>query len=55
MEHVRKFLGMHADAPPMSDAQQAVADRQKRIAERQRAIDIQVEVLAADRRDVRRR
>jgi hypothetical protein len=37
----------------MSDEQQRVADWQKRIERRQDAIDIQIEVLRADKRDRR--
>jgi hypothetical protein len=55
MDRLRHVLGMDASPPPMSHEQTAVAERQRRIRERQKAIDIQVEVLAADRRDARRR
>lgn len=55
MERVRHFLGMHESAPPpMSAEQRHVADKLDRIERRQEAIDIQVEVLERDRREVRR-
>lgn len=56
MDHLRRALGMAAAPPPsMSLEQTVVAEKQRRIEERQRAIDIQVDVLAMDRRDARRR
>jgi hypothetical protein len=55
MERIRDAFGVHESAhPPMSDGQRSVAERQKRIEKRLEAIDIQVDVLRADQRDVQR-
>lgn len=59
MDHVRKALGMSASHP--NDEQLRVAERQERVAKRlekrfelrKQSIDLQNEVLAADRRDAR--
>jgi hypothetical protein len=55
MAALRHMLGLTPPAPhPMTDEQELVAERLDRIAKRQRAIDIQVDVLQADRADLRR-
>lgn len=53
---IRDALGLGPSEPPrMNDEQVIVAERLRRIEQRQRAIDIQIEVLQADRRDDKRR
>lgn len=58
MDRVRHFFGLPHTAPSMSTEQEAVSLRQKiisaRLDQRQRAIDLQIDVLQADRRDARR-
>lgn len=55
METIRHALGLKPPTPPtMTKEQSAVAERQRRIRQRQTAIDLQVEVLRADRADERR-
>jgi len=59
MNAIRHALGFAEPEPSSSDEHKDVEDRLKRISERiaqrQRAIDIQVEVLRADRADAKRR
>lgn len=55
MQHIRRALGLPEHEPlPMSDEQRRANVRLERIAQRQKAIDIQREVLRADRRDEQR-
>ena len=54
MAAIRHFLAYHApSAPSMNGEQKAVAERLRRIKDRQKAIDIQTDVLQADKRDLR--
>lgn len=54
MEAIRHMLGLKAsEPPPMSDEQTRVAERLRRIKRRQESIDLQVEILRADRADAR--
>jgi len=54
MEAIRHALGLKAsEPPPLSDEQSRVAERLRRIKRRQESIDLQVEVLRADRADAR--
>jgi len=56
MDTILQALGFRPPTPPsMTDEQALVAARQQRIRDRQKAIDIQIDVLAADRADLRRR
>jgi hypothetical protein len=54
MDRIRHALGFAASEPSMNSEQEAVAERLRRIERRQKAIDIQVDVLRADRADARR-
>ena len=59
MNALRHALGLDREAESTSDEQREVEAKLerigKRIEQRQKALDIQSQVLAADRRDARRR